>query len=127
MLTTKFLAFLLALFLFLLVIELVRREKLTFKYAVGWLTACLIAIIAVVFDQALYTISSWCGFELTSNFIFFGILSVSVFLGLVMTIFLCQQDNRNRVMAQKIALLELEIHKLQGKSPKPSKESHGNG
>src|SRR3989338_5720905 len=127
MLTTKSLAFVLALSMFLFVIELVRREKLTFKYAVGWLTACLIAILSVVFDPILYKISSWLGFQLTSNFIFFGILSVFVFLGLVMTIFLCQQDNRNRIMAQKIALLELEIHKLQSRSPRSSKESHGNG
>ena len=127
MLTTKSLAFVLALSMFLFVIELVRREKLTFKYAVGWLTACLIAILSVVFDPILYKISSWLGFQLTSNFIFFGILSVFVFLGLVMTIFLCQQDNRNRIMAQKIALLELEIHKLQSKSQKPSKDSHGHG
>lgn len=127
MLTTKSLALVLALFMFLLVIELVRREKLTFKYAVGWLTACLSAILAVMFDQVLYKISSWFGFQLTSNFIFFGILSVFVFLGLVMTVFLCQQDNRNRIMAQRIALLELEIRKLQGKPSQLPKESHGNG
>lgn len=127
MLTTKSLAFVLAFCMFLFVIELVRREKLTFKYAVGWLGICLIAILAVVFDQVLHQISGWFGFQLTSNFIFFGILSVFVFLGLVMTIFLCQQDNRNRIMAQKIALLELEIRKLQSKSHQHPEKSHGNG
>ena len=112
MLTIKILVFAVSLVLFLMVIELFRREKLTFKYAVGWLSASLFAIAAVVFDHWLAKISNWFGFQLTSNFIFFGLLCVFAFLGLVMTVFLCQQDNRNHTMAQKIALLEFELKKF---------------
>jgi hypothetical protein len=38
-----------------------------------------------------------------------------VFLSLVLTVFLCQQNSRNDIMAQKIALLEFEIKQLKQK------------
>ena len=112
MITIRVLAFVLSFILFMVVIELVRREKLTFKYAVGWLAASLAGMCSVIFDDVLYGISKWLGFQVASNFIFFGLISIFIFLGLVMTIFLCQQDNRNHTMAQKIALLELELKRL---------------
>lgn len=55
------------------------------------------------------------GFELPSNFIFFALFCVFVFLSLLLTVFLCQQNSRNDVMAQKIALLEFELKELKKK------------
>ena len=98
-----------------IVIELVRREKLTFKYAAGWLFISTVAIFFAVFDNSLSALAQWFGFELPSNFIFFTLLSIFVFLSLLLTAFLCEQNNRNDIMAQKIGLLELEISKLKEK------------
>ena len=108
----KLLALILSSGIFLLVIELVRRERLTFKYAVGWLGASALAIFFSVFHNYLFALAEFLGFQLPSNFIFFSLLSIFVFLSLVMTIFLCQQNSRNDAMAQKIALLEFEIKQL---------------
>lgn len=96
----------------LLVIELIRREKLTFKYAFGWIIVSILGVFSVVFDELLFKIASLSGFELPSNFIFFVLMAVFVFLSLIMTIFLCQQNERNDLMAQKIGMLELELKKL---------------
>lgn len=109
---TKLLAVCVSAAVFLLVIELTRREKLTFKYASGWLIISLSAIIFAVFDQALFSIARFFGFELTSNFIFFTLLSFFVFWSLLMTIFLCQQNSRNDTIAQKIGILEQELNKI---------------
>ena len=68
-----------------------------------------------VFYKFLFKLASILGFELPSNFIFFTLFCVFVFLSLVMTVFLCQQNNRNDTMAQKIALLEFEIKQLKQK------------
>ena len=109
---TKTLAAVVSLCAFLLVVELVRREKLTFKYAVGWICLSLAALFFVVFDKLLYHIARWFGFELTSNFIFFALLGFFVFLSLLLTTFLCQQNVRNDTMAQKIGILEMELQQL---------------
>jgi len=99
--------------IFLSVFELIRREKLTFKYAVGWLFVSLTGIVVTIFDSLLFRVAHFFGFQLTSNFVFFTLLTVFVFLSLLMTIFLCQQNSHNDKIAQKIALLEYEMKKNQ--------------
>ena len=111
----KWIAVSLSLLLFCFVLELVRRERLTFKYALGWLITSVFAIFFALFHKVLFKFSAWIGFELPSNFIFFAILCVFVFLSLLLTVFLCQQNSRNDRMAQKIGLLEFEITQLKNK------------
>jgi hypothetical protein len=101
--------------IFLFVIYLVRRRRLTFKYAVGWLLVSTGGIFFAVFYRLLFVFAGWLGFELPSNFIFFTLFCVFVTLSLLLTVFLCQQNNRNDVMAQKIALLECELKELKKK------------
>ncbi|MBF0486091.1 MAG: DUF2304 domain-containing protein [Candidatus Omnitrophica bacterium] len=97
---------------FLFVLELVRREKLTFKYAFAWLFFSSLGVFFSVFHGLLFSLSRLFGFELPSNFIFFGLLSIFIVMSLLLTVFLSQQNRRNDRMAQKIGMLELEIQKL---------------
>ena len=108
----QILAVFISVVIFLFVVDLVRRHKLTFKYAFGWLFVSAAAIFFAIFREILFGLASFLGFELPSNFIFFSLLCVFVFLSLLLTVFLCQQNERNDKMAQKIALLELDIKKL---------------
>jgi hypothetical protein len=98
--------------IFLFVIDLVRRKRLTFKYAVAWFLVSAGAIFFAIFYRLIFICAAWLGFELPSNFIFFVLFCVFVLLSLLLTVFLCQQNNRNDVMAQKIALLEFELKEL---------------
>jgi len=123
MITIKILVCLVALLLLALVIELIRREKLTFKYAIGWIFVLVLTIVLAIFEKLLVNVSQWFGFQVTSNFIFFTMLGVFVFLCLLMTVFLCQQDTRNRLMAQKIGMLEFELKELQKKINQHKKDS----
>lgn len=109
---TKILAALLSMIVFLTVLELVRRGKLTFKYALGWMVISVLAVFFVVFDRLLLSLSDWFGFELPSNFIFFSLLGFFVFLSILLTTFLCEQNIRNDTMAQKIGILEMELEEL---------------
>ncbi|MDE2028033.1 MAG: DUF2304 domain-containing protein [Candidatus Omnitrophica bacterium] len=108
-------ALLVSVAVFLFVIDLVRRRRLTFKYAVGWLLVSSGGIFFAVFYRFLFACAAWLGFELPSNFIFFTLFCVFVFLSLLLTVFLCQQNIRNDLMAQKIALLEFELKELEKK------------
>ncbi|MCK5581652.1 MAG: DUF2304 domain-containing protein, partial [Candidatus Omnitrophica bacterium] len=94
------------------IVDLVRREKLTFKYASGWILLIVLAIFAAIFDGLVFRLSELLGFQLPSNFIFFSVLCGFVFVSLLLTIFLCQQSNRNERMAQKIGILEHEIEQI---------------
>ncbi len=110
--TIQLLAIMLSFSIFVFVLELVRREKLTFKYAFSWLFFAALGLFCSIFKEFLFAASRWCGFELPSNFIFFVLLCTFVFLSLLLTVFLCQQNSRNDRMAQSLGLLELEIKKI---------------
>lgn len=114
----KVLSLFLAFCVFCFVIDLIRREKLTFKYGFAWLIFSSLICLLSVFDSVLYKLADYCGFVLMSNFIFFTLFCVFILLSLILTIFLCQQNFRNDCMAQKIALLETEIEVLKKKKIK---------
>ncbi len=97
--------------LFVFVLELVRRRRLTFKYAFGWLFACALAVVFSFFHEILFNFATLLGFELPSNFIFFSLFCVFIVLSLLLTVFLCQINSRNDRLAQRMALLELELNK----------------
>ncbi len=94
------------------VIDLIRREKLTFKYGFAWIVIAFVAGLLSIFDSILYACAHFFGFVLMSNFIFFSLFCVFILLSLLLTIFLCQQNHRNDCMAQKIALLQTKIDAL---------------
>ena len=108
-------ALIVAMVIFMFVLDLVRRRQLTFKYAVAWLAVGAGAIFFAIFYRLLFACAKFLGFELPSNFIFFSLFCVFILLSLLLTVFLCQQNSRNDAMAQKIALLELEIVELKKK------------
>ncbi|HTY44722.1 MAG TPA: DUF2304 domain-containing protein [Patescibacteria group bacterium] len=112
----KLLAVGISLGLFLTVIELIRRKKMSFKYAVSWLAASALAILFSVFDRLLGACAQMLGFTLPSNFIFFLIGLVTVFLSLLLTVYLYQQTNRIELIAQKLSLVELELSRLTQKN-----------
>ncbi len=105
------------------VLELIRREKLTFKYGVGWLFLGILALLLVIFKKWLFAVAFYLGFELPSNFIFFSLLAFFVFLSLLLTTFVCQQEKHNITMAQRIALLEEEVKELKGRKAETHKNS----
>ncbi len=111
----KLLAIAISSLIFLFVLDLVRRRKLTFKYALAWLFVSGAAVVSAVFHKLLFALAAWLGFELPSNFIFFSLMCAFVVLSLLLTVFLCQQNERNNRMAQKIAILESAIEELKKK------------
>ena len=114
--SSKILAVFFAFFILLFVVELIRREKLTFKYAAGWILISSAGLLFAIFDQWLYKVAKWLGFQVPSNFVFFALLGAFVFLSLLLTIFLCQQNSHNDTISQKIAMLEFDLEQLKEKS-----------
>lgn len=94
------------------VIDLIRREKVTFKYAATWFGGCLVALIFTVYDSLLIKVSNLAGFVLPSNFIFFLLLVFVMFLSLMMTLYINEQNSRAEALAQAVASLQQQIKVL---------------
>ena len=110
----KFFIILIALVIVATVIDLIRREKMTFKYAANWFVGCGVALFFAINDGLLVQISKWAGFSLPSNFIFFTLLVFVIFLSLHLTLFINEQNSRTEALAQAVAKLELQLKKLKG-------------
>ncbi len=98
--------------LFVLIIELIRRERLTFQYAIGWICAVIGGALIVLAEGLAVRMANALGFELLSNFVFFCCMGIAVILGLFLTVLLCRQAKHNERMAKKIAWLEDEVKDL---------------
>lgn len=105
-------AILAAVFVLLYVINLIRKQKMTFKYSTAWFGACIAVLFIAVNDRILYAASHWAGFALASNFVFFLVLLFVVMLGLLLTVYVNEQNNRTENLAQAVAILEEKINKL---------------
>ncbi len=120
---TKTFAILISIMIFLFVIELIRRQKMTFKYSTFWLSACIIVLFFAVNDECLGKISEMTGFQLLSNFIFFLLLVFFIVLSLLLTIYINEQNNRSETLAQSIGILECKLKQLQEKLQQSKEEN----
>lgn len=109
---TRILALSLSLTLLLVVIDLIRREKMTFRYALWWLILCLAALMAAGYERLLFKLARLAGFELPSNFIFFLIGVFFVLLSLALTVYICQQNSRLERLGQQVGILQEELSRL---------------
>ena len=112
-------AIVMAIAIVIAVIDLIRRERMTFKYSFFWLATSSTILIFAVFDRVLFQLSELAGFVLPSNFVFFLLLTFFVFLSLFLTIYINEQNTRTESLAQSIAILEYKIKKTEKKEESP--------
>ncbi len=112
---SKYFAMLVAGAIFLFVLDLIRRQKMNFRYSVFWLSACVAVIIFGVWNGLLLKISRLAGFELPSNFIFFLLLAFFTVLSLMLTLYINEQNDRTQHLAQSISALQYRIKLLEKK------------
>ncbi len=97
------------------VINLIRRQKMSFKYALAWLLSSSLTILFTVQDSWLHAISKWAGFALPSNFVFFLLLIFVILFSLLLTLHINEQNSRAEALAQAIAKLDYRLKKLEKK------------
>lgn len=112
----KTFAILSAIMIAFIVIEAIRRQKMTFKYSIFWLGTCALVLFFSFYDKLLATLSSLFGFALPSNFVFFLLVVFFIILSLLLTIYINEQNTRTETLAQTIALLECKIKDLESKN-----------
>ncbi len=116
-------AIIISFLILLFVIDSIRRQKMTFKYSALWLGACIAVAFLALNEKLIEKISKIAGFELPSNFIFFLLLSFFVFLSLLLTIYINEQNSRTETLSQAVGALEYKIKKIEKKLPDEDKKS----
>jgi hypothetical protein len=112
----KTFALLMSLLIFAGVLDLIRRQKMTFKYSLTWLAASLGVLFFAANEGLLQRLSRLAGFALPSNFVFFMLLVFFVLVCLLLTLYINEQNSRGESLGQAVALLEYKLKKLEEKS-----------
>lgn len=117
----KTFAFILTFVILLSVIDLIRRQKMTFKYALIWLVSSAVVLLFTLQDHWLNRLAHWAGFTLPSNFVYFLLLIFVIFFSLLLTIHMNEQNSRSEALAQAVARLDHRLKKLEkeGSAGKP--------
>lgn len=92
-----------------IVVDLLRRGKLRERHAIWWLVFGVLALIAGIAPGVLTTLARWTGVELPVNLVFFLSISVAFLVFLQHSSELTRLESKTRALAEKVALLELEL------------------
>ena len=116
----NFAAFLIALIIVALVIELVRRKRLREKYAVLWLIIGLATLVLAAFPGLLYAIAPLVGIALPSNLLF--VLSILLLLGVCLHLSweISILEDETRTLAEEVAILRAQVEGLSTLMAPPS-------
>lgn len=102
-----------AVFILGTVFELLRRRRLRERHAFWWLLAGLVTLVFAAFPGLLDAASQALGFELPVNLVFFLSLFTLFLVVLQHSSELTAQEDRNRRLAEEIALLKLRVERLE--------------
>lgn len=96
----------------LLVLELVRREHLKERYALLWLAAAACGLGVGFFPGLITWTSALFGFQYLTVF-FVGSFLFLLMLVLAFTVVISKLSERNRTLAQEVALLSRRVEQLE--------------
>jgi len=109
----KYFAIFVAVSIFLFVVELIRKQKMTFRYSVFWLSACVFVLLFSIADHLLIPTAHFFGFTLPSNFVFFLVQVFFLFLSLFLTLYINEQNNRTDTLIQQVGILQFRVKQLE--------------
>lgn len=100
--------------LFLFVFELVRRKRLLERYALLWLFAAAVLLGLSVWGDLLDRISKAVGVQYGPAALFAVALGFVVVLMLHFSLVISRLTDQNKILAQRVALLERRINRAVG-------------
>lgn len=98
--------------LLLLVLELVRRERLKEKYALLWLGTSVIGVLVGIFPRTIEWTTNALNFQLLTTLYAVSFIYV---LGIILafSVIITRLVERNRTLAQEVALLSNRLDRLE--------------
>jgi hypothetical protein len=110
-----------AVLVLLVVITLLRRRRLRERHAVWWLIAGTLALIAGIFPDALTAVSEFLGIGLPVNLLFFTSIAILFLVSLQTSAELTTLEAKTRILADKVALLEMRSDEVPAMQPERKK------
>lgn len=90
----------------LIVLQIVRKGRISIKYSLVWLFSILIMLISVLIPNFMEAVAKLLGFEVLSNMIFSMIIVILMFVTISLTIIVSGQNEKIKLLIQEISLLK---------------------
>lgn len=116
-------AFLLALLIVAMVIEMLRRKKLREKYAALWLVVGVATLVLAAFPRLLNIVAEFVGVQLPSNLLF--IMSILMLMGVCLHLSweISVVEDETRTLAEEVAILRSQIEALPAATMPPRRST----
>lgn len=119
-----FVAFVLALLIVVVVVEMLRRKVLREKYAALWLVVGLATLVLAAFPRLLADISRMLGVQVPSNLLF----ALSILLALGVCLHLSWEisvvEDETRILAEEAAILRADLERLEARLQAEIEQRH---
>lgn len=92
--------------LIIIVIHLLKKDKITIKYSIVWLLPCILLLIFTIIPGFLTWTTELLGFQTASNMIFAMLIALLMMISLVLTVIVSNQKNQIRLLIQEVSLLK---------------------
>lgn len=109
----------------MLVFELVRRRKLSERYALLWMTAASALLVLAVWQRLLYDVSRAVGIYYPPTTFLLIAFGFALLLLLNFSIASSRLAGETRVLAQRLALLEMQLDLAKRPSPEGDEAAGG--
>ena len=105
-------AFILSIFLMILIFSLIRKRLLIEEYAFLWICIAVIFLVLAFFQPIMDKVAYWLGIDYgpSAFFLFFNVLTL--FILIHVSIQLSDYKSKKRILAQEIALLRDKVEEL---------------
>ena len=97
--------------LLIIVLVLLRKNKLPVKFALVWLFSSLVMIIVGCFPRVMDFVKNILGFQLASNVILTVFLGLLILITISLTIIISEQEKKIKLLVQEVSLLKEKINK----------------
>ncbi|HMW32162.1 MAG TPA: DUF2304 domain-containing protein [bacterium] len=109
-----------SLFIIGFIIELIRRKKLQERYALLWLVAGIVMIMLSVWRDGLDKLAHVLGVGYAPALLFLVALGFGLLMMIHFSVVISSLTERNKILAQEIALLKAELNKINDESKNES-------
>lgn len=102
---------LIVLFQLFLIIKTIKKNNLSIRYGVLWLFLIFLMFLAIIFSDFVGVISSFLGFEVTSNMVLILLAFFQFFMSFYLTLKISKQSFQIKTLIQEVSILkESESH-----------------
>jgi hypothetical protein len=111
--------------LLLLVFELVRRKRLSERYAILWLLAAITLLVLAVWRGLLTSLSGDVGISYPPSLLFTVAIGLIAMILLNFSLVVSRLSDQNKVLAQRLGLLQQRIEESEARSTRPAPDARG--